>query len=68
MPGAKRRVRASLILVSELDHCLVDLLYLWRTAFISMEVVGVVSNHDTLRSQVEAHGLPFHHLPVTPET
>ena len=57
-----------LILVSELDHCLVDLLYLWRTAFISMEVVGVVSNHDTLRSQVEAHGLPFHHLPVTPET
>ena len=33
-----------------------------------MQPVAVVSNHETLRGLAEAHGLPFHCLPVTPET
>jgi formyltetrahydrofolate deformylase len=28
----------------------------------------VVSNHETLRSLVEPYGIPFHFMPVTPET
>ncbi|MDN3519349.1 formyltetrahydrofolate deformylase [Aquisalimonas lutea] len=56
-----------LLLVSRLDHCLVDLLYQWRTGTIAMDLAGVVSNHDDLRGLVEASGLPFHYLPVTPE-
>ena len=67
MQSDHRRGRV-LLLVSRLDHCLVDLLYQWRTGSIPMEVVGVASNHDDLRPLVEAHGLPYHHLPVTPET
>jgi formyltetrahydrofolate deformylase len=30
--------------------------------------VLVASNHETLRADVEAFGLPFHHVPVTPDT
>lgn len=57
-----------LILVSKFGHCLFDLLHRWRNGQLAVDVVGVVSNHDALRSFVEWSGLPFHHLPVTPET
>jgi len=57
-----------LIMVSKFDHCLIDLLYHWRTGAIPMDVVGVVSNHEDARRIVEAEGLPFHYLPVTKET
>ncbi len=56
-----------LILVSRLDHCLVDLLYQWRTGTIPMDIVGIGSNHTAARSIAEVHGLPFHHLPVQPK-
>jgi formyltetrahydrofolate deformylase len=62
-----RRVRV-LIAVSKLGHCLQDLLYRWRSGVLPVDLVGVVSNHEDLRSLVEWHGVPFHHLPVTPES
>jgi len=62
-----RRVRV-LIAVSRLDHCLQDLLFRWRSGVLPVDVVGVVSNHPDLRSLVEWHQIPFHHLPVTAET
>jgi formyltetrahydrofolate deformylase len=56
------------ILVSRIDHCLLDLL--WRTEHgeldVSIEVV--VSNHADLAGAVEPFGVPFVHVPVTPET
>lgn len=63
----KKRV---LILVSKFDHCLVDLLYRTRIGEMAMEVVGVVSNHPASALNVADFigDLPFHHLPVTPET
>jgi formyltetrahydrofolate deformylase len=33
-----------------------------------MEVTSVVSNHTTWQRRVEHEGIPFHHLPITPET
>jgi formyltetrahydrofolate deformylase len=54
-----------LIAVSKLGHCLVDLLHRWRADLLPVDVVGVVSNHETLRPFVEWNELPFHHLPVT---
>lgn len=57
-----------LVLVSHYGHCLNDLLYHYRSDFLPAEIVGVVSNHETFRPHVEWHGLPFHYLPVTPET
>lgn len=62
----RRRV---LILVSKFDHCLSDLLYRQRLGELAMEVVAVVGNHprDALAASLPAD-LPYHHLPITPET
>ena len=54
-----------LIAVSKGAHCLYDLLHRWRSATLSVEIAGVVSNHDDLRPLVEWHGLPWRHLPVS---
>jgi len=67
LTDSKRRKRV-VILVSMIDHCLVDLLHRWRSGDLGCNVVGVISNHAKLREYVEWVGLPFHHVPVTPET
>lgn len=56
------------ILVSKHDHCLADILYRWRNQDFSFDIPCVISNHEDLRSFVEWHGIPFHHIPVTKET
>jgi len=63
--AAKPRV---LIAVSKFGHCLYDLLHRWRSGQLPVEIVGVMSNHDDMRSFTEWNGLPFHHLPVTKDT
>ena len=66
-PRAERR--RVLILASKFDHCLADLLYRWRIDELPMDLVGVVSNHPAeTYEHVDLSRLPFHHLPVTPET
>ena len=57
-----------LLMVSKYDHCLNDLLYRWRTGHLPAEITAVVSNHPDLESLVSWHGIPYHHLPVTPQT
>lgn len=52
------------VLVSKYDHCLVDLLYRWKSGELACDIPCVIGNHDDLRSYVEWHGIPFHHLPV----
>ncbi len=63
--GTRRRI---LIMVSKADHCLVDLLYRHETGELPVDIPVVVSNHGDCRAQAERHGIPFVHLPVTPET
>lgn len=58
----------TLIMASKSDHCLNDLLYRWRSNALNIDIVGVVSNHTTVQSAVEASGLPFYHLPITADT
>ncbi|HEY4447122.1 MAG TPA: formyltetrahydrofolate deformylase [Steroidobacteraceae bacterium] len=55
-----------LIMVSNFDHCLEDLLYRHRTGELQMDITAVVSNHPTLQPTASRHNLPFFHLPVTP--
>jgi len=57
-----------LILVSKLDHCLEDLLYRQRIGELNMEIAGIVSNHLSMQALAGQHSVPFHHLPITPET
>ncbi|CAM5788440.1 formyltetrahydrofolate deformylase [Castellaniella caeni] len=63
-----RRKARLLILVSRQGHCLNDLLFRIGSGQMPAEVAGVVSNHTDFQPLVQSHGLPFHHLPVTPET
>lgn len=53
------------IAVSKGSHCLNDLLHRWKTGGLPVNIVGVVSNHDSLRDLTEWHDVAFHHLPVT---
>jgi formyltetrahydrofolate deformylase len=63
------RPRRTIILVSKFDHCLVDLIYRWRTGELAIDPVGIVSNHPREAAiRVDIGGIPFHHIPVTPET
>ena len=57
-----------LIMVSKFDHCLVDLLYRWRTGNIAIDIPLIVSNHPDCRGLADAHGIPYVHLPVTKDT
>ncbi len=59
--GQRRRIA---IFVSRHDHCLVDLLWRWRRGDLDGDVVAVVSNHEDLRRESEAAGVPYHHVPV----
>jgi formyltetrahydrofolate deformylase len=56
------------VMVSREDHCLSDLLWRWRNRHLGGEIVSVISNHKDLRAEVEAVGLPFHHVPISRET
>jgi formyltetrahydrofolate deformylase len=55
---ADRPVRTA-ILVSKEDHCLVDLLWRWRSGELKLDIPIVISNHDTARPLVEREGIPF---------
>jgi formyltetrahydrofolate deformylase len=57
-----------LILVSKLEHCLADLLFRWRMGELQMDIAAIASNHADFEPLAKQHGLPFRHLPVTPET
>jgi formyltetrahydrofolate deformylase len=57
-----------LVMVSKMGHCLNDLIFRWRAGSLHAAIVAVVSNHEDLRPMAQAAGLPFHHVPVTPES
>jgi formyltetrahydrofolate deformylase len=60
----RRRV---VLMASREDHCLLDLLWRQRRGELDMDVHCVISNHEHLRGEVEALGVSYHHIPVTPD-
>ena len=66
---AARMRKRVLILVSRFDHCLVDLLYRWRSGELPMDVVGVIANYPReTYAHIDFVDIPFHHLPITKQT
>lgn len=65
-PESQRR--RSLVMVSKLDHCLVDLLYRWNIGELPVDIPVVVSNHLDCAPLVERYSIPFRHVPVTPQS
>jgi len=59
---------AVVVLVSKQGHCLNDLLYRWQSGSLPCEIAAVAANHPDLAPLAAAHSVPFHHLPVTPQT
>jgi len=64
---AAARVR-TLIMVSQLGHCLNDLLFRWKTGTLPANIVAVVSNHYDFGELAFSYNIPFRHIRVTPET
>ena len=60
--------RRALIMVSKFDHCLSDLLYRLEQGDIPLDIAAVVSNHSDCEALVKRYNIPFHYIPVTPET
>ena len=58
----------TLVMVSKFDHCLNDLLFRMRNGSLQIAVPAVVSNHRDCEPLARAYGVPFHHVPVTPDT
>lgn len=55
------------ILVSKVDHALLELLWRHARGCLPCEITKVVSNHETLREAVENFGIPFEVVPVNKE-
>ncbi len=58
----------TLVMVSTAAHCLNDLAFRQRSEGLPIDLVAVVSNHETLRPLADFYGIGFHHLPVTADT
>lgn len=58
----------AVIMVSKLSHCLHDLLLSWRTGLLPIDLKGMVSNHRDFYQLAASYDIPFHHIPVTPDT
>jgi formyltetrahydrofolate deformylase len=57
-----------MIMVSKFDHCLMDLLYRNARGALPMDVRAVVSNHRDAYQLAASYDVPFHHMPITPDT
>ena len=68
MRPADQRKRVALM-VSRFDHCLVDLLYRWRSGELPMDPVAIIANHPReTYAHIDFDDIPFHYLPVTRQT
>ena len=56
------------VMASKEDHCLLDLLWRFRSGELHGEPVLVISNHPDHEDAVRTFDLPYHHLVVTQET
>ena len=62
------RPMPAVIMVSQLGHCLNDLLFRHRSGLLPIDIRAVVSNHRSFYQLVAGYDIPFHHVPVTADT
>ncbi len=62
------RRKRLVIMVSKQGHCLLDLLYRWRSGQLSVDIPAIISNHDDQRDIAGYYHIPYHHLPITKDT
>ena len=57
--------RRALIMVSQQDHCLADLLYRHANGELPIDIPVIVSNHEKCRALAHQYDIPFVYIPVT---
>jgi len=65
LASVKKRVA---VFVSKEEHCLLELLWQWQSGDLYADLSVVVSNHPDMAPIVEPFGIPYVHVPVTPDT
>jgi formyltetrahydrofolate deformylase len=65
LASVKKRIA---IFVSKEEHCLLELLWLWQSGDFYADIAVVLSNHPDMKRLVEPFGIPYVHVPITPET
>jgi formyltetrahydrofolate deformylase len=56
------------VMASREDHCLLDLLWRFRSNELPGQPVMVISNHPDHEKEVRSFDLPYHHVVVSPES
>lgn len=64
----EKQIKRMAIFVSKMDHCLVELLWRWKSKEILVDIPMVISNHPDAKETVEAYGIPFYHIPMTSQS
>jgi formyltetrahydrofolate deformylase len=63
------QLKRVVLMVSRFDHCLVDLLYRWRSGELAMDPVAIIANYPReTYAHIEFGDIPFHYLPITRQT
>lgn len=60
---ANKRKKVALF-VSKEDHCLLELLWRWKSGELFADIAVVVSNHPDMQETVESFGIPYRCIPV----
>jgi len=55
------------LFVSNLSHCLYDILSRQQSGEWNVEIPLIISNHDSLRSVAQQFNIDYYHLPITAE-
>jgi formyltetrahydrofolate deformylase len=64
--SSRQRKRAA-IFVSKFDHCLIDLLWRWKSDELVMDIPFIISNHEDLKPLADRYDIPFYHFPIRRE-
>jgi formyltetrahydrofolate deformylase len=65
--STRQRKRAA-IFVSKIDHCLIDLLWRWKSGELAMDIPFIISNHSHMQPLARMYDIPYYHFPVHLET
>ncbi|HEY9576956.1 MAG TPA: formyltetrahydrofolate deformylase [Pseudobacillus sp.] len=64
----KEKAKRMAIFVSKADHCLMELIWRWKSGELPVEIPMVISNHPDLKEVVESYGIPYYHIPLSHES
>ena len=63
------QLKRVVLMVSRFDHCLVDLLYRWRSGELAMDPIAIIANYPReTYAHIDFGDIPFHYLPIAKQT